>query len=385
MKNKYLFLAVFFFVYLFCGSNISAQDKINIKLFYSPSCKACAKIKQEYLPKIISRYKDKISIEYVNVAEPENLKTYLSLEKKLKKQPKVPLALIGSHALIGASQIEIYLEPLIEKYASGEYSQDKNLVLGKEDLLHKFKNLSYLAIIFAGLIDGINPCAFTVLIFFISFLTFMGYRNKGILAIGLTFVFAVFLTYLAIGLGLFRGFYELGKFYIIIKVLYYFTAGVCFILAYLNLSDFTKYLKTKKTDSFKTKLPKAVRSRINSIISVFYRPEQKDKFKSKLALVIGTFIVGFIVSLLEAVCTGQVYLPVIVLILKEPGMRIKAVTYLLLYNFMFIIPLLAILFVAILGASSKKLEEFFKSKIAFIKFLMFCLFFGLGMFLILGI
>jgi cytochrome c biogenesis protein CcdA len=293
------------------------------------------------------------------------------------------LVLIGKNTLSGSKQIIQYLAPVIEKYISGQLPIDEEIALEKIDLAQKFRSLSYLTIIAAGLIDGINPCAFTVLIFFISFLTLMGYRRKGLLAIGLTFILAVFLTYLAIGLGLFKGLYGLRYFYIFTKRVYYVTAAICFILASLNLRDFLEYRKTKSADSLKVKLPPAVRQRINSIIAMFYRPESKGKIKTKIVLIIGTLVVGFLVSLLEAICTGQVYLPVIVFILKDPALRIRAMVYLLLYNFMFIVPLLLILLVAMIGVSSKALEQFFRNKIAWIKFLMFALFLSLGMLLIL--
>lgn len=388
MRNKYLFLFVLLVlcVSLFDAAPAAAESRaIDIKLFHSPHCKACIRVKQEYLPVIISKYKGKISIEYFDVTEPESLKIYAALEKALGRDLKIPLALIGANVLIGADDIVSNLEPLIEKYILTGPPAAIKFDFGKTDLLQKFRKFSYLAIIASGLIDGINPCAFTVLIFFISFLTLMGYKYRALLAIGLTFILAVFLTYLAIGLGLFRGLYELGQFYSILKVLYYLTAVICLILAYLNLRDYIQYKRTNSADSFKVKLPKAVRQKINSLISMFYRPGFGSAPKSKAALIVGTFVVGFLVSLLEAVCTGQVYLPVIVFILKEPALRIRAITYLLIYNLMFIAPLLIILCVGVFGMNSKKLEEFFRKKVALVKLLMFVLFLGLAIFLLSGI
>jgi len=388
MRNKYLFLFALLVlcVSLFGTSPAYAEDRtIEIKLFQSPHCKACIRVKQEYLPVIISKYRDKINIEYFDVTQPESLKIYAALEKALGKDLKIPLVLIGANILMGVDDIVSNLEPIIKKYIASGVPAAVKFDLRKTDLLQRFRKFSYLTIIASGLIDGINPCAFTVLIFFISFLTLMGYKHRALLAVGLTFIFAVFLTYLAIGLGLFRGLYELGRFYSILKILYYLTAMICLALAFLNLRDFIQYLKTKSADSFKVKLPKAVRQKINSLISLFYRPESKAAPKSKAALIVGTFIVGFLVSLLEAVCTGQVYLPVIVFILKEPALRIKAITYLLIYNLMFIVPLLAILAVGVMGMSSKKLEEFFRKKVALVKLFMFSLFLGLAVFLLAGI
>ncbi|MBL7130059.1 MAG: hypothetical protein ISS45_01420 [Candidatus Omnitrophica bacterium] len=402
MKRIFFFLGTLFylFVLIFHCGDVFSDEKINpvretplaiekfsngvkLKLFYSPNCKHCVSIKEDYLPKIVSEYKDKIEIEYLNTAEKENFKLFLAVEKKFNVDAKVPSILIGNHFLMGATQIEANLEPILKEYIFGPPTP--TIQIGKIDLLKKFHSFSPLAIIAAGLIDGVNPCAFTVLIFFISFLTLMGYKKKDLAVIGLAFILAVFLTYLAIGLGIFRGLYELKHFYTLLKVSYFGLAALCFIMAYLNLQDFFAYRKTKSPDSLKVKLPKPVRSRINAIIAKLYRKEANAPVKSRINLIVSTFIVGFLVSLLEAVCTGQVYLPTIVFILKEPTLRFKALFYLLLYNFMFVVPLLFILLLAILGTSSRKLEEFFKNKIALIKIFMFILFLGLGIFLLIGV
>jgi hypothetical protein len=193
------------------------------------------------------------------------------------------------------------------------------------------------------------------------------------------------LTYLAIGLGIFRGFYELENFYLLLRGTYFALAVLCFSMAFLNLKDLYVYNKTKSTESLKVKLPKAIRSRINAIISKYYRKGRDTKPQSLIGLILSTIIVGFLVSLLEAVCTGQVYLPTIVFILKEPELRFRALFFLLLYNSMFVAPLLFILILAVLGTASKRIEEFFRNRISLVKILMFVLFLGLGIFIILGI
>ena len=89
---------------VFAG-NLLAKDKINLRFFYSPSCKACIKVKQEHLPTIIYKYKDKINIEYFDISNPDILKIFVALEKRLKKDLKVPLILIGKNSLSGSKQI----------------------------------------------------------------------------------------------------------------------------------------------------------------------------------------------------------------------------------------------------------------------------------------
>lgn len=383
MKKVSIFLLTLLFCFILLpGDNALPDEKIKLKLFHAPSCKYCVDIKKNFLPKVLPKYKDKIEVEYLDTSKSENFQTLLALEKKFNVKARIPAILIGSHFLVGATIIESELEPILRVYTVGSFVP--GIQIGKVDLLKKFRSFSPLAIIAAGLIDGINPCAFTVLIFFISFLTLMGYKKKDLMLIGSVFVLAVFLTYLAIGLGIFKGFYELAHFYLLLKFTYSGLAILCFAMAYLNLRDFYVYRKTKSTDSLKVKLPKSIRSRINAIISKYYRKGPNSTPKSKFGLIISTFTVGFLVSLLEAVCTGQVYLPTIVFILKEQSLRTRALFFLLLYNAMFVAPLILILLLVISGVSSKKLEEFFRKRVALVKILMFLLFLGLGLFLIIG-
>jgi len=67
------------------------------------------------------------------------------------------------------------------------------------------------------------------------------------------------------------------------------------------------------------------------------------------------------VSLLESLCTAQVYLPTIVFLTRALGMRMAAVAYLLLYNVMFILPLVGILAMTYFGLRSETLGEMLRS------------------------
>jgi cytochrome c biogenesis protein CcdA len=168
-------------------------------------------------------------------------------------------------------------------------------------------------------------------------------------------------------------------FYTAIKVFYYFIAGFCFVLSGLALYDYFRFKKTKETEGLILQLPGFLKKRINEVIGSRLR-NKKDE--SVISLCVSAFVVGFLVSLLEAVCTGQVYLPTIVLILKSTNLRLKAFTYLIIYNLMFVLPLICVFVLSLLGFSSQKFNDFLKKNIATIKLLMFVLFLLLGFVLI---
>jgi cytochrome c biogenesis protein CcdA len=133
-------------------------------------------------------------------------------------------------------------------------------------------------------------------------------------------------------------------------------------------------------------LPKSVKERIHQVMGFFYRknPQEKQKVSapSLSKLMFSALITGFLVSLLEAVCTGQVYLPTISFVLKSTPFKFQALGYLLLYNIMFVIPLIFIFVLALLGATSQQFAGFLKKHLGAIKILMAILFFGLGIYLL---
>lgn len=233
-------------------------------------------------------------------------------------------------------------------------------------LKNRFMEFTPLFIIGAGLVDGINPCAFTVIVFFMSFLFFVGYSRKEVFVVGISFVLAVFLTYLLIGLGIFGSLRHLSGFMAFSRFIYYLTAGFAFILGILSFIDFWRYNKTKNADNVILKLPEFLKKKITKAIN-----EKLDKrrrgLKDLFSLIVAAFSCGVIVSFLESACTGQMYLPTIVFMLKDPSLKAQAFFYLLLYNLMFIAPLVIIFLLAGFGVASESFSKFAVKNISLIK------------------
>jgi hypothetical protein len=80
-----------------------------------------------------------------------------------------------------------------------------------------------------------------------------------------------------------------------------------------------------------------------------------------------TFVAGAAISVIEVACSGQVYLPTILFVLGVPGLRVRAGLYLLLYNLMFVLPLVVVFLLAYLGTTSQQLAQFINRRAATIK------------------
>jgi len=367
------------------GTKSGQSEPLKILFFHSPRCHACREVKETVLPAIMEKYRGRIEIVYYDINQPENFNELLELEAKygILDRGSIPKMFIGDVALVGSRQIKAKLE----KNIMANISRGKTgLFHGKvkerrlpERVLNLFKGFTVGTICWAGFTDGINPCAFTTLIFFLSFLSFAGYKKRQVLYLGTFFIIAVFLTYFSLGLGAFKFILQL-KFYSKFAEIFYYAVGVLvLVLGIISLYDFYRFKKTGRTEDIKLKLPQSVKWRIQSIIGKGYRREGKVEGSQAhpIKLIFLSLVIGFIVSILESVCTGQVYLPTITFITKVPQLKVKAIFYLFLYNLMFIIPLVIIFVLALFGLTSERFGKFAQRHLAKIKLATALLFFSL--------
>jgi cytochrome c biogenesis protein CcdA len=284
----------------------------------------------------------------------------------------------------GSGDVRRSLQALLAQGTPGSGSQAT--ALPKVDLIERFKSFTLLAIIAVGLIDGVNPCAVTVIVFFISFLSFQGYRKREIALIGLLFIFSVYVTYVLIGLGIFQSLYKLQEFWLLTKVINITVGSISIILSIYALYDFIQYRKTKTTDDLLLSLPQSIKNQIHKVIGSHYRVHTKTPGsilkKHMVGLALSALITGFLVSVLEAVCVAKIYLPTIIFVLKTTTLKFKALVYLLLYNLLFVLPLVVIFLFALAGTTSERFQAILKGHLGTLKILMGIMFLGLGIFLI---
>jgi cytochrome c biogenesis protein CcdA len=119
-------------------------------------------------------------------------------------------------------------------------------------------------------------------------------------------------------------------------------------------------------------LPRAIKRRIHHDI--------RQRTRSA-ALVSTALVLGFLVSVFELACTGQVYFPTIVYVLRVRG-EASALPYLLLYNLGFVVPLLAVFAVSYCGVSSQAVTAFFRRSAKLTKLALAVLFLGLAVLMI---
>ena len=367
---------------------------MDLAYFYQKGCPKCDRA-NILLKHLLKKY-PRLNIKEIDLNTPDGKRLNETFSNRLnllmEKRLIAPSIFIGSHYLSPEEITLSKVEALILKYeevSAGVNIGDNKLIKptpslsptqeefkkAEETIVERFKSFGVLAILLAGLLDGINPCAFATLIFFISYLTFVGRKKREILWVGLGFSGAVFVTYLLIGFGILSFIQHFSFLPLFSRIVYILTIAFALVLGILSLYDYIQ-LKRGRPSEMKLQLPDFLKKRIHQTI----REESKST-----RYFLAAIAAGFIVSLLEFTCTGQVYLPTILFVTNIPSLRANAISYLVLYNLMFIIPLLIIFGVVYWGVTSEQLAFFLKKRASSIKLFTSLLFFALAGILILSL
>lgn len=180
-------------------------------------------------------------------------------------------------------------------------------------------------------IDSINPCAIGVLILMISVMLAGKQSTKKMLLLGSLYVSSVLAVYLLAGLGLTYYFSTLP---LVLAEYISITVGVLIILAgIIEIKDYFWYGRW-----FSLTIPQIFAKKIHN-------------YASKTPI-LGVIFLGAFVSAVELPCTGAPYLAIITLL--SLNFDFTAFLLLVLYNIIFVAPLIIIL---LLVASGVKLHE----------------------------
>lgn len=187
-------------------------------------------------------------------------------------------------------------------------------------------------VVLAGIVDGFNPCSFAIMISLAGILAIGGRRRRARIVGGLAFCLGSFLTYVLMGLGLMQATRALEGLRTVRTILMVALSLALFLLSILSLRDAVRFRRTPVFSVVTLRLPEGVRALIRRIAMESW---------SGSAVVAAGLGCGFLVTLLDALCTGQVYVPVLALIAHEPGAW-RSFAFLIAYNLAFIAPLVAV-------------------------------------------
>ena len=215
----------------------------------------------------------------------------------------------------------------------------------------------------AALADSINPCAFAVILLLLSsILTRSKNKRKAIYA-WLLFALAVFISYFGMWLWLFNALASSWNTTILKRVVWWL-----WIIVWLaNLKDFFRYKKW-----FVMEVPLSWRPAMKKII---------DRAVSPL----WAFMVWFVVSLFLLPCTSGPYFTILWYLASESGnLHTRWYIYLIVYNLIFILPMIAIaLMVWLWFKSAEELAAMKKKNTKLIHLIVWLLMLGLWIYVLL--
>lgn len=322
--------------------------------FYQVGCQECSRAESD-IRYVQSRYAQ-LQVQQFNIYEDLWLAQCLARNVG-RSNVRTPAVFIGDDALIGQEEITSQnLETLVQKYASrgADRVWERCNHAGKSGVTLP----SVLTLMGAGLLDGLNPCAFATLVFFVSYLAATERKGREILAVGAAFALGVLLTYLAIGLGLYR-LVDLvrGAHAVAGRVVYVAIALLCGVLGVLSFLDYLK-ARRGRLEEMALVMPERLRRRVHAVIR---------RTSNARAFVLVALVTGAVVSFLELACTGQVYFATIVSLVDAPGLQTQAFSLLILYCLMFVVPLVVVFVLVYFGTSSHQLGLFLRRHTATVK------------------
>ncbi len=246
----------------------------------------------------------------------------------------VPIIIIGDVALVGETSIRNSLEERILTERARAASCNTSVPspgAPQKGGCPSPAALSPQAIILPALADSLNPCALSVLIFLLISIAAAGNRRRILLA-GSVYVAAVFLFHLLLGIGIF----SMISFSGYAKTFSLTGAAVAIILGIITLADLVRGRET-----FTLSVPESGKGILSHYLQMASLP--------------AAFVLGILAGILGFSCTGGIYISI--LAMMGTSMTVAAgMPYLLLYNIVFVLPLVIVTFLVAYGIPPEKAD-----------------------------
>ncbi|NCU39781.1 cytochrome c biogenesis protein [Candidatus Falkowbacteria bacterium] len=350
-KIRFLIISILF-VFIFSAQNVLAQNNRAI-LYYGNGCPHCTEVED-----FINSNSFDFSIEqkeiYQNKANAEEFNRICSEEGISLMNRGVPFLYAENECFVGDKQIISYLS------AKQESAETERPVSNASDIKTNFsESLTMPILIGAALVDSINPCEFAVLLILIATILASGNRKRALLS-GLAYSASIFISYFLMGLGLYSVISSFGTPVVFMKVIGF----IAILIGLFNVKDFFWYGK-----GFLMEVPLSWRPKLKSLVKSMTGP-------------LSAFLVGFLVSLFLLPCTSGPYV-VILGMLGHSETFLRAIWLLVLYNLIFVLPMIIISIGMYFGMNVEKAEETRNKNLKLLHLIAGVIMVAMGIFLIL--
>lgn len=344
------------------GQNVYAtNDIINLVYFSSPTCGNCAEVNtllQE------SKY-DNINIIKYDISDLKNKSLLNEYCEKYKvdnqRKGMVPVVIIREQFLYGLYEIKEKLDTTI----NSNFDINTTLIEQSEKNSSKFRNetiifdsLSILKVFLLALLNGLNPCSISMVLFLVMLL---GSKIKIIKKVSIGFCIGKVLTFVLLGSVCFQFLNQFSS-NVIFRTLNVFFIFIFLYLAIINLWDYFN-VKKENYGNIKAQLPTQFRKLNHNIIRKLANKSQNSK-----AIIFIGMLIGVIIACTEFLCSGQIYLAAIVTVIQtNTSDIIVGMIYLTMYSISYMIPVVCVLLLIITGKKYLDISEYFRKNLAKIK------------------
>ncbi len=197
--------------------------------------------------------------------------------------------------------------------------------------------VSFPVVTLAGLADGINPCAIGMMVMLLGYLLVFGKKPERVWQLGLAYIGSVFVTYLVIGLAFYSLVAQIQQ-VVAAKIVSRIVGSILGVAALIMLKDFFW-----PESPVHLRIPGASRERLVKLVE-------------KLSLS-GTIVLGVAVTVLETPCSLPLYVGTATILANSRMALPLALAYFLYYNFLFVLPLIAVLVVVWQGRQIVEMKE----------------------------
>ncbi len=321
-------------------------------LFHEIGCSHCART-EAFLESIHPSYPE-LEILHYEIHESESLDLLPKLlDAYSVEEGAVPILFVGDVAVVGGVFYGLEEEPITPTGRSENLELERAIRLaidaGAPSPLSRVdeasgsslaENLTIPAVVVAAAADSVNPCTFAVLVLLLG--TLLVAQRKGkktlVLRAGFAFTIAVFVSYFLMGIGIFSAIQAAG----IQRPFIMAVSSLAILLGLWNMKDYFAYGKW-----FTIEVPQR------------WRPTVK-RLTSSVVSVPGAFFVGILDSLFLLPCSSGPYIAILALLSKTTT-RGEGILYLLLYNLIFVLPLVAITLAVHFGFTTTARAERWRS------------------------
>lgn len=307
-----------------------SDNPVVIHFFFNPGCSACEKV-HPVIEAYAANHSD-VQVEYYSIAgNKTNIDLFNSYQDAYNiSRAHIPILFLGDTILMGEENISRKLDSTVQEVRHSNYRLGllPNLTSGTGKT-QETSAINPVILIVAAIGEGLNPCGLLVLALLLVSLMASESRRT-VLAIGLAYITAFFAVRLLSGFAIFSVIQLPG----LAQSFSLIAAAVAIIAGIIQVRD-----GLSKKQNPLLSIPSSKKSLISSYM--------------KKASVPAGLVVGALVGVYGMACTAGIYISILGMLYKEPAIGLF---YLVLYNIVVIIPLLAILFLVFFGIPPEKVN-----------------------------